>query len=109
MTHYFKSTQFICNYVSFADICIHSKYFMDLLERVEKAIDTVRPYLEADGGNVKIIEITPENIVRLELTGACSSCSMSSMTMKAGIEDAVKRAVPEITAVVAINAMEIVR
>ena len=82
---------------------------MDLLERVEKAIDTVRPYLEADGGNVKIIEITPENIVRLELTGACSSCSMSSMTMKAGIEDAVKRAVPEITAVVAVNAMEIVR
>jgi len=82
---------------------------MDLLERVEKAIDTVRPYLEADGGNVKIIEITPDNIVRLELTGACSSCSMSSMTMKAGIEDAVKRAVPEITAVVAINAMEIVR
>lgn len=82
---------------------------MDLLERVEKAIDTVRPYLEADGGNVKIIEITPENVVRLELTGACSSCSMSSMTMKAGIEDAVKRAVPEITAVVAINAMEIVR
>lgn len=82
---------------------------MELLERVEKAIDTVRPYLEADGGNVKIIEITPDNIVRLELTGACSSCSMSSMTMKAGIEDAVKRAVPEITAVVAINAMEIVR
>lgn len=82
---------------------------MELLERVEKAIDTVRPYLEADGGNVKIIEITPENVVRLELTGACSSCSMSSMTMKAGIEDAVKRAVPEITAVVAINAMEIVR
>lgn len=82
---------------------------MELLERVEKAIDTVRPYLEADGGNVKIIEITPENVVRLELTGACSSCSMSSMTMKAGIEDAVKRAVPEITAVVAVNAMEIVR
>lgn len=82
---------------------------MDLLERVEKAIDTVRPYLEADGGNVKIIDITPDNIVRLELTGACSSCSMSSMTMKAGIEDAVKRAVPEITAVIAVNAMEIVR
>jgi Fe-S cluster biogenesis protein NfuA len=82
---------------------------MDLQERVEKAIDTVRPYLLADGGNVKIVEITPENIVRLELTGACSSCSMSSMTMKAGIEDAVKRAVPEITAVVAVNAMEIVR
>ena len=82
---------------------------MDLLERVEKAIDTVRPYLEADGGNVKIVEITPDNIVRLELTGTCSSCSMSSMTMKAGIEEAVKRAVPEIVAVEAINALAITR
>ncbi len=82
---------------------------MELLERVEKAIDTVRPYLLADGGNVRIVEITPDNVVRLELTGACSSCSMSSMTMKAGIEDAVKRAVPEIVAVEAINAMAIVR
>ncbi len=78
---------------------------MDLLERVELAIDTVRPYLEADGGNVKIVEITPDNIVKLELTGTCSSCAMSTMTMKAGIEEAVKRAVPEIMAVEAINGL----
>ena len=82
---------------------------MELLERVEKAIDTVRPYLEADGGNVKIVEITSDFIVKLELTGTCSSCSMSSMTMKAGIEEAVKRAVPEIVAVEAINGLALAR
>jgi Fe-S cluster biogenesis protein NfuA len=82
---------------------------MDLLERVEKAIDTVRPYLEADGGNVKIVEITPDYIVKLELTGTCSNCAMSSMTMKAGIEEAVKREVPEIVAVEAINALALSR
>lgn len=82
---------------------------MELLERVEKAIDTVRPYLEADGGNVKIVEITSDFIVKLELTGTCSSCSMSSMTMKAGIEEAVKRAVPEIVAVEAINGLAFAR
>ncbi len=78
---------------------------MELLDRVEKAIDTVRPYLQADGGDVKIVEITTDNIVRLELTGTCSNCSMSTMTMKAGIEEAVKRAVPEIVAVEAVNGL----
>lgn len=82
---------------------------MELLDRVEKAIDTVRPYLEADGGNVKIVEITSDFIVKLELTGTCSNCSMSSMTMKAGIEEAVKRAVPEIVAVEAINGLALAR
>ena len=78
---------------------------MELLERVEKAIDTVRPYLEADGGNVRVVEITSDNIVKLELTGTCSSCAMSTMTMKAGIEEAVKKAVPEIVSVEAINGL----
>ena len=82
---------------------------MELIERVEKAIDTVRPYLEADGGNVKILEITSDNVVKLELTGTCSSCAMSTMTMKAGIEEAVKRAVPEIVAVEAVNSMALAR
>ena len=59
---------------------------MDLLKRVEMALDTIRPYLETDGGNVSIEEITPENIVRLRLLGSCGSCPMSIMTLKAGIE-----------------------
>lgn len=76
---------------------------MDLLQRVENALDTIRPYLEADGGNVSIEEITPDNIVRLRLLGSCGSCPMSIMTLKAGIEQAIKRAVPEIEGIEAIN------
>jgi len=76
---------------------------MDLLQRVESALDSIRPYLEADGGNVSVEEITPENIVKLRLLGACGSCPMSLMTLKAGIEQAIKRAVPEIEGIEAVN------
>ncbi len=76
---------------------------MELLQRVETALDTIRPYLEADGGNVSIEEITPDYIVKLKLLGSCGSCPMSIMTLKAGIEEAIKKAVPEITGVEAIN------
>lgn len=78
----------------------------EILKKVEEALDSIRPYLEADGGNVKILEISQEKVVRLELTGACGSCPMSTMTMKAGIEDAIRRAVPEITGVEALNVGE---
>lgn len=80
---------------------------MDLLQRVESALDTIRPYLEADGGNVSVEEITPDNVVRIKLLGACGSCPMSYMTMKAGIEQAVKKSVPEISAIEAINLTDI--
>jgi len=76
---------------------------MDLKERVEQALDTMRPFLETDGGNVAIEEITENNVVKLRLIGACASCSMSIMTFKAGLEQAIKKAVPEITAVEAVN------
>ena len=75
----------------------------ELLERVEVSLNTMRPYLNDDGGNVEIVEITDDMIVRVKLVGACSTCPQSFMTMKAGIEEAVKRAVPEIKGVVAIN------
>ncbi len=71
--------------------------------KVENALDSIRPYLEADGGNVKILEISEDNIVKLELLGACGTCPMSTMTMKAGVEEAIKRAVPEIRSVIAVN------
>ena len=80
---------------------------MSLLERVEAALDTIRPYLEADGGNVSVEEITPDNIVRLKLLGSCGSCPMSIMTMKAGIEGAIQKAVPEIAGIEAINLTDI--
>lgn len=74
-----------------------------LLERVEEALNTIRPYLEADGGNVKVVDVTDEMTLRLELIGACSSCPMSAMTLKAGVEEAVKKAVPEIIKVEAVK------
>ena len=80
---------------------------MSLLDEVEKALDTIRPYLEADGGNVSIEEITPENVVRLKLLGSCGSCPMSIMTLKAGIEQAILKAVPEIKGIEAINLTDI--
>ncbi len=80
---------------------------MSLLEQVEAALDTIRPYLLTDGGNVSVEEITPDNVVKLKLLGSCGSCPMSIMTLKAGIEEAIKKAVPEITAVEAINLTDI--
>lgn len=76
------------------------------LARIEKALDQIRPYLEADGGNVKVLEITEDMVLKLELLGACGSCSMSTMTMKAGIEQAIKREVPEIQSVIAVNMVQ---
>ncbi|NMM49300.1 NifU family protein [Marinigracilibium pacificum] len=76
---------------------------MTLIQKVEEAINNIRPYLEADGGDVKVLDINDENIVKIELLGACGSCPMSTMTLKAGVEEAVKRAVPEINGVEAIN------
>ncbi len=75
----------------------------DLITRVETALNSIRPYLEADGGDVRVLEVTEDYHVRLELLGACGSCPMSTMTLKAGVEEAIKRAVPEITSVEAIN------
>jgi len=57
----------------------------NLSKRVEEALDQIRPYLKADGGNVSLVEITDDHVVRVELLGACKTCSMSMMTMKAGI------------------------
>ena len=72
-------------------------------KKIEEALNTIRPYLVADGGNVELVEITDDLIVRVELKGSCQSCSMSTMTMKAGIEETIRRAVPEIKAVEAVN------
>lgn len=80
---------------------------MDIRKKVEDALDSMRPFLEADGGNVVIEEITDEKVVRLRLLGACASCSMSIMTFKAGLEQAILKAVPEVSAVEALNITDI--
>ncbi len=77
----------------------------DLIQKVEAALDSVRPYLKTDGGNVKVVEITEDFTVKLELLGACGTCPMSSMTFKAGLEEAILKSVPEIRKVVALNLM----
>lgn len=76
---------------------------IELFEKVEASLDTMRPYLNDDGGNVEVVEITDDMVVMVRLVGACSTCPQSFMTMKAGIEEAVRRSVPGIKGVVAIN------
>lgn len=71
-------------------------------EKVESALDKIRPMLMADGGNVDLIEVTADGVVKLKLTGTCGCCPMSQMTLKMGIERLLKEAVPEIKEVVAI-------
>lgn len=71
--------------------------------QIEEALDNIRPYLEADGGNVRVIDLTDDMVLRLELLGNCGSCPMSTMTLKAGVEEAIKKVIPEIKKVVAIN------
>jgi len=68
-------------------------------ERVKAALDKIRPSLEADGGDVKLIEVK-DGVVKVKLTGACAGCPMSQMTLKNGIERILKREVPEIKSVV---------
>ena len=75
-----------------------------LRSQIEEALDTIRPYLMADGGSVRLLNVTPDWVVELELLGACGSCPMSTMTLRAGIEQALKRSVPQITRVEAVNA-----
>lgn len=75
----------------------------DLTEKVNDALDQLRPFLNADGGDMELVEITQEGVVKVRLLGACSDCSMSMMTLKAGLEEAVKKVAPEIKSVEAIN------
>ena len=75
----------------------------ELKIRVEDVLQTMRPFLEADGGDMELVDITDEMVVKVRLLGSCKTCGMSDMTMKAGVEEAVKRSVPEIVAVEAVN------
>ena len=74
-----------------------------LKSKVEGALESMRPFLAADGGDMELVDITEDMVVQLRLLGSCKTCNMSEMTLKAGVEEAVKRAAPEIAAVEAIN------
>jgi Fe-S cluster biogenesis protein NfuA len=69
-------------------------------ERVKKALDRVRPYLQSDGGDIELIEITDDLSVKVKLTGACHGCPYSIQTLKAGVEQAIMKEVPEIKRVI---------
>ena len=74
-----------------------------ILERVEKALEKIRPYLVADGGDISVVDLTDEMVLRVEMKGACNGCPFSMQTLKAGVEMAVRNEVPEIKEVVEIN------
>ena len=71
----------------------------ELKKQVADVIDQIRPYLVADGGNIDFVELTEDLVVKVQLQGACASCPMSQMTLKNGVEAAIKKALPQITAV----------
>ena len=78
-----------------------------LTELVNISIEQLRPFLHDDGGDMELIDITDEGIVRVKLLGACSSCSMSVMTLKAGLEEALLKVAPEIKGVISVDDLEI--
>ena len=71
-------------------------------EKIEEALEKIRPMLAADGGNVELVEVSDDGVVKLKLTGACGACPMSQVTLKMGIEKILKEEVPEIKEVIAI-------
>tara|TARA_B100000683_G_C12470276_1_gene547533 strand:- start:16 stop:267 length:252 start_codon:yes stop_codon:yes gene_type:complete len=78
-----------------------------LEEKVESALNQIRPFLHKDGGDVKVLKITKDKELILQFTGTCESCKMNMITMKTGIEDTINREVPEITNVKAVNEIPI--
>lgn len=75
----------------------------ELIDTVEQAIEQLRPFLIADGGNIELIDITEDNIVQVKFIGACQSCSMSAMTLKGGVEETIRKAAPQIVSVVEVK------
>jgi len=75
----------------------------ELEKKVQNVLDQIRPYLQADGGDIRFVNLTEENVLNVELMGACGSCPYSIITLKNGVESAIKRAIPDIKSVEAIN------
>lgn len=80
----------------------------ELTIKINASLDQLRPFLHADGGDMELVEITDDAVVRVRLIGACKDCSMSLMTLKAGLEDALKKVAPEVKSVEAVNLPDLV-
>ena len=74
-----------------------------VIDKIEEALTQVRPYLESDGGDIRLVEVTEDYVVKVKLLGACSDCQVSVMTLKAGVEQAIKKVLPEVKEVVDID------
>jgi Fe-S cluster biogenesis protein NfuA len=75
----------------------------ELETKIQNVLDQIRPYIQSDGGDIKFVELTEDNIVNVELMGACGSCPYSIITLKNGVETAMMKAIPEIKGVEAVN------
>ena len=75
----------------------------DLVERIDRALDELRPFLRSDGGDITVLNVREDLVVEVELQGACAHCAQAAMTMRAGVEEAVRRVVPEVKMVIAVN------
>lgn len=74
-----------------------------LIDKINLALEDIRPYLKDDGGDIELIEVTEDLTVKVKFLGACKSCTMSAMTLKGGVEEAIKKAIPEIKTVIAVE------
>ena len=70
-----------------------------LIEKIEIALAEIRPYLESDGGDISLVEVTPDMVVRVKLHGSCQSCNVNQMTLKTGVEQSIKKYAPEVKSV----------
>jgi Fe-S cluster biogenesis protein NfuA len=75
----------------------------ELENKIKNVLEQIRPYLQNDGGDIRFVELTEDNVVNVELTGACGSCPYSIITLKNGVETAIKKAIPDVKAVEAVN------
>ncbi len=76
---------------------------IDCIEKIDKILNEIRPHLAVDGGDVEVIDVTDDKVVKIKWIGNCESCSMSEMTLRAGIAETIKSKMPQIVAVEAIN------
>ena len=76
-----------------------------IINKIEEALTTIRPYLESDGGDISLVEVTDEMVVKVKLLGACSNCNVSMMTLKNGVEVAIKSVLPEVKEVIDVTSL----
>lgn len=75
----------------------------ETIEKINIALEQIRPFLNDDGGDIELIEVTEDNVVKVKFLGACKECSMSPMTLKGGVEEAIKKVLPEVKEVITVD------